>query len=61
MIRGFAFNVGAGVAYYLHPQWALTGGLIYFWNRFGSVEGRDLDNALSEEAFGLTFGIMQTF
>lgn len=59
--RGFAFNAGAGVAYYLRPQWALTGGLIYRWNRFSSVEGKNLDNALSEKAFGLTFGIMYTF
>jgi len=60
-MRGFASNVGAGVAYYLHPQWALTGGPVYRWNRFSSVEGNDFDNALSEKAFGLTFGITYTF
>jgi opacity protein-like surface antigen len=59
--HGFAFNVGAGAAYYLHPQWALTGGLIYRWSWFWSVEDYDIDDDLSANTLGLTFGITYTF
>jgi len=57
---GIGFNLGAGVAYYLHPQWALTGGLIYRWNRFGSVEGNKIEK-LSEKTLGLSLGLTYTF
>jgi hypothetical protein len=58
---GFALNAGAGVAYYFHPQLAVTGGLIYRWNWFTSAEGRSLDDNLLEKAFCLNIGIAYTF
>jgi hypothetical protein len=58
---GFALNMGAGMAYYFHPQWAVTGGVIYRWNWFGSVEGTELANSLSESALGFTVGVAYTF
>ncbi|MBN2019632.1 MAG: porin family protein [Sedimentisphaerales bacterium] len=58
---GISFNLGAGLAYYLDPQWAITGGIIYRWNRFSSVEGKSLDDTLSEKALNLTFGVAYTF
>lgn len=58
---GFGLNAGAGIAYYFHPQWAVTGGIIHRWNWFGSVEGESLDDSLAERAFGLTVGIAYTF
>ena len=58
---GFALNAGAGVAYYFHPQWAVTGGLIYRWNWFTSAEGSSLDENLLERAFCLNIGIAYTF
>lgn len=58
---GFDLNLGAGMAYYFHPQWAITGGVIYRWNWFGSVDGESIDNSLLEKALGLTVGITYTF
>lgn len=58
---GFCLNAGAGVAYYFRPQWAVTGGLIYRWNWFSSVEGESLDDSLSESALGFTVGVAYTF
>lgn len=58
---GYCLNAGAGVAYYFRPQLAVTGGLIYRWNRFTSAEGTSLEDSLSEGALGLTVGIAYTF
>ena len=58
---GFALNTGAGLAYYFHPQWAVTGGVIYRWNWFTSAEGSDLDDNLLERAFCFNVGIAYTF
>lgn len=58
---GFALNAGAGLAYYFHPQWAVTGGVIYRWNWFTSAEGSDLDDNLLERAFCFNVGIAYTF
>ena len=58
---GFALNAGIGLAYYFHPQWAITGGLVYRWNRFSSIDGKSLDNNLKEKALNLTVGIAYTF
>ena len=58
---GFALNAGAGLAYYFHPQWAVTGGVIYRWNWFTSAEGSDLDDNLLEKAFCFNVGIAYTF
>jgi hypothetical protein len=49
------------VAYYFHPQWAITGGVIHRWNWFGSVEGGSVDDSLLEKALGFTLGIAYTF
>lgn len=58
---GFNLNVGTGMAYYIRPQWALMGGIIYRWNRFSSVEGEDLETSLTENVIGLNAGIAYTF
>jgi len=58
---GFCLNAGAGIAYYFHPQWAVTGGVIHRWNWFGSVEGESIDDSLKERALGFTVGIAYTF
>lgn len=58
---GFCLNAGAGVAYYFRPQWAVTGGTIFRWNRFGSAEGTSLESSLTENALGFTVGIAYTF
>jgi hypothetical protein len=58
---GFDLAVGTGVAYYFHPQWAVTGGLIYRWNWFGSVSGATIADSLTEHALGITVGIAYTF
>ena len=59
--HGFAFNLGAGVAYYLRPQWALTGGLMYRYSWFSSVEGNDIDDSLTANVLAFTLGIAYTF
>ncbi len=56
----FNLNLGCGVAYYFHPQWAVTTGVIYRWNRFEPWEVF-LDDALSEKVFSLNIGIAYTF
>jgi opacity protein-like surface antigen len=56
----FHLNFGCGVAYYFHPQWAVTAGLMYQRNRFDSWD-ISLDDTLSEEAFCLSVGIAYTF
>jgi hypothetical protein len=58
---GFALNTGAGLAYYFHPQWAVTGGVIYRWNWFTSGEGKSLEDNLLERAFCFNVGIAYTF
>jgi hypothetical protein len=58
---GFALNAGAGLAYYFHPQWAVTGGVIYRWNWFTSAEGISLEDNLLERAFCFNVGIAYTF
>jgi hypothetical protein len=58
---GFALNAGAGVAYYIRPQLAVTGGLIYRWNWFTSAEGSSLDENLLERAFCFNIGLAYTF
>jgi hypothetical protein len=58
---GVELAVGVGVAYYFHPQWAITGGVIHRWNWFGSVEGGSLDDSLLEKALGFTLGLAYTF
>jgi hypothetical protein len=58
---GFALNTGAGLAYYFHPQWAVTGGVIYRWNWFTSAEGKSLEDNLLERAFCFNVGIAYTF
>lgn len=56
----FNVNLGFGVAYYFHPQWAITAGVIHRWNRF---EPWDifLDDALTENTFTVNVGITYTF
>ena len=56
----FHLNFGCGVAYYFHPQWAVTAGLMYQRNRFDSWD-ISLDDTLSEKAFCLSVGIAYTF
>lgn len=56
----FHLNFGCGVAYYFHPQWAVTTGLMYQRNRFESWDV-SLDDTLSEKAFCLSIGITYTF
>jgi hypothetical protein len=58
---GFAFNAGTGLAYYIRPQLAVTGGLIYRWNWFTWVEYSSLDDILLEKAFCFNIGIAYTF
>jgi hypothetical protein len=58
---GFALNAGCGLAYYFHPQIALTGGVIYRFNWFSSAEGMDIDDSLLENVLGITAGIAFTF
>ena len=57
---GFALNAGCGLAYYFHPQWAITGGVIKRWNWFTLAEGDAIDD-LSEKTFCLNIGIAYTF
>ena len=58
---GFALNAGAGAAYYFRPDLAVTGGVIYRWNRFSSVEGDKLDEAAIEKALCFRIGLAYTF
>ena len=59
---GFGLNIGAGAAYYFRPDLALTGGVIYRWNRFSSVSGSgSLDDALIEKALCFRIGVAYTF
>lgn len=58
---GLCLNVGAGAAYYFRPDLAVTGGLIYRWNRFSSAEGKKLDDALIEKALCFRIGVNYTF
>jgi hypothetical protein len=58
---GYAANVGAGIAYYFDPQWALTGGVIHRWNWFRNVESIKIDGSLEERTLGFTVGIAYTF
>ncbi len=56
----FNVNLGCGVAYYFHPQWAITTGVIYRWNRFEPWDVF-LDDALSEKTFSVNVGLTYTF
>lgn len=58
---GYCLNAGLGTAYYFHPQWAVTGGLIHRWNTFNHVKGARLANNIHERALGFTVGIAYTF
>ncbi len=58
---GACLNAGVGVAYYFHPQWALTAGLIHRWNWFTHGEGAHLIGGLEERTLGLTTGLAYTF
>lgn len=58
---GYEINLGAGVSYYFHPQWALTGGVIYRHNWFSGLSSGTLSETQIEKAIGLTFGISYTF
>ena len=59
--HGFAWNMGAGAAYYFHPQWAVTGGVTKRWNGFGTVDGVEIADSLSENTFCFNIGIIFTF
>ena len=58
---GVCLNGGAGLAYYIKPQWAVTGGVLYRYNWFTSVEEIGLDTDLTESTVGLTLGVAYTF
>lgn len=58
---GHCWNLGAGVNYYINPKLSATGGLVYRWNSFGSVEGTELEDDLKEKALGLSVGLAYTF
>lgn len=58
---GYCLNAGVGAAYYFHPQWAVTGGLIHRWNTFNHVKGARLEDNIHERALGFTVGIAYTF
>lgn len=58
---GLCLNVGAGAAYYFRPDLAVTGGIIYRWNRFSSAEGRSLPDSLIEKALCFRIGVNYTF
>ena len=58
---GWCLNVGAGVAYYFHPQWAVTGGAIYRWNWFTSGGDGGLPSDLEAQVLGFTVGVAYTF
>ncbi|MGE5296006.1 MAG: outer membrane beta-barrel protein [Solirubrobacterales bacterium] len=58
---GYCLNAGVGVAYYFHPQWAVTGGFIHRWNEFNHLKGDLLKHDLAERALGFTVGLAYTF
>ncbi len=58
---GACFNAGVGVAYYFHPQWALTAGLLHRWNWFTDGDGFELEGGLEERTLSLTTGLAYTF
>lgn len=58
---GVCLNGGVGVAYYIKPQWAVTGGLLYRHNWFTSVEEMGLPGNLIEHTIGVTLGVAYTF
>ncbi len=58
---GLEGNLGAGIAYYVTPQWAITGGAIFRYNWLPTIDGGTLEKELYQKTFGLTLGIAYTF
>ncbi len=58
---GGALNLGGGISYYLNPRWCINTEVIYRWQRYGRVEGVDLESALSGSGINYTVGIAYTF
>jgi opacity protein-like surface antigen len=59
--RGYCWNLGAGLSYYFQPQLAITGGVKYRWNTYGTVDGNDLEKDLKQETISTTVGVSYTF
>jgi opacity protein-like surface antigen len=59
--RGICWNLGIGVAYYIHPKIAVTGGVISRWNTYHTVDFDVLKVDLKERTSGFSLGMTYTF
>jgi hypothetical protein len=62
---GIGLNLGTGIAYYLNPRVAITGGITYRLNAYTGISGEVTSGKLDENLFGgganINFGITYTF
>ncbi len=58
---GISGNLGVGLAYYFNPKVCITGGMIYRWLYFTSVEGVSIHDELSAGGPCFRLGIAFTF
>jgi hypothetical protein len=62
---GIGLNLGTGIAYYLNPRIAITGGITYRFNVYTGLSGEQTSGDLDESLFGgganINFGITYTF
>lgn len=62
--QGVGLNLGSGIAFYLHPRWSLSGGIIYRWIEIGyesDVVASDQHTGKKVDISGLNFIISTAF
>jgi hypothetical protein len=56
---GRSFNIGGGLAYYLTPQWFLSGAAVYRYGSLGKVEDLEIDGRLGDS--GLSYSVSMAY
>ena len=54
-------NMGGGMAYYLTPQWNVSGAILYRWSRFGRSGGEKINTKLDSSGYTYNFSFAYTF
>ncbi len=58
---GWAANLGAGLAYFITPQWCINGALMYRWQSYGEIDGNELEDSTSGSGVCYNVGMAYTF
>jgi opacity protein-like surface antigen len=59
--RGYCYNLGGGLEYFITKNWAIDACVVYRFNKFRTVDSISIENSLSGSGTNLLLGIAYIF